>query len=150
MDLLKNGECPRGRPVEFEEGILRLSREVECLEGEYVGCVMVSVELLECAVFMTERAADTIHANLSVVERRTVLCLELGVEPSPGSLSEFILAMGKATLVIIVAFAVFNPVLANLGLELAVSGILLHHVHHHLMLVNRLGALAAVAWGKGR
>ena len=108
------------------------------------------MQLLECAVLMTERAADTIHANLSVVERRTVLSLKLGVEPSLGSLSEFILAMGKATLVIIVAFAVFNPVLANLGLELAVSGILLHHVHHHLMVVNRLGTLAAVAWGEDR
>ena len=75
--MLKNGECPRGRSVEFEESGFRLSREVKCLKGEQVGCVMVSVELLEGSVLVTERAADTIHANLSVVERRTILGLEL-------------------------------------------------------------------------
>ena len=150
MDLLKNGQCPRGRPVELEEGVLRLSREVECLEGEKVGCVMVSVELLEGVVLVTERAAHTIHADLPVVEGRTVLGLELGVEASLSSLCELMLAMGKPTLVFIVAFAVFDPVLANLGLVFAVGGVLLHHVHHHLVVVNWVGALAVVAWDEGR
>ena len=151
MDLLKNGECPRGsgRLVVLEEGVLRLSREVECLEGEKVGCVMVSVELLECVVLVTERAAHTIHADLPVVEARAVLGLELGVEAGLGSLCELMLAMGKPTLVFVVAFAVFDPVLADLSLVFAVSGVLLHHVHHHLVLVNWLGALAAVAWHEG-
>lgn len=130
----------------LEEGVLRLSREVECLEGEKVGCVMVSVELLECVVLVTERAAHTIHADLPVVEARAVLGLELGIEAGLGSLCELMLAMGKPTLVFVVAFAVFDPVLANLGLVFAVSGVLLHHVHHHLVLVNWLGALTAVAW----
>ena len=69
MDLLENGEGPRGRPVELEEGSLGLSREVECLKGEKVGCVMVSMQLLEGVVFVTECATDTIHAYLSMVER---------------------------------------------------------------------------------
>ena len=60
------------------------------------------------------------------------------------------LAMGKPTLVFIVAFAVFDPVLANLGLVFAVGGVLLHHIHHHLVVVNRVGALAVVAWDEGR
>ena len=68
MDLLKNGQGPRGRLVELEEGGLGLSREVECLEGEKVGCVVVSVELLERVVLVAERAADTIHTHLSMVE----------------------------------------------------------------------------------
>ena len=53
--------------------------------------------------------------------------------------------MGKPTLVFIVAFAVFNPVLAYLGLVFAVS-VLLHHIHR----VSRVGTLAAVSWDKGR
>ena len=111
---------------------------------------MVSVELLEGAVLVTERAAYTIHADLPVVEGRAVLGLELGVESSLGGLSELMLAMGKSTLIIIVAFAVFNPVLANLSLVFAFGGVLLHHVHHQLVVVNRVVGLAVKAWDEGR
>ena len=56
--------------------------------------------------------------------------------------------MGKPTLVFVVAFAVFNPVLAYLGLILAIGGVLLHHAHH----ISRVGAdtLTAVSWYEGR
>lgn len=56
--------------------------------------------------------------------------------------------MGKSTLVFIVAFAVFNPVFANLSLIFAVDSVLLHHVHQ-LMVVHRVSTLATVARDEG-
>ena len=111
---------------------------------------MVSVELLEGVVLVAERAAHAIHAHLLVVERRTIFGLELGVESGPGSLCELILAMGKPTLVFIVAFTVFNPVLANLCFVLAVGGVLLHHRHQVHRRVAAALAAVGVAWHEGR
>ena len=131
MNLLKDWQSLSVRPVKFEEGSLVCGGEEEGLKSVKLRSVVVPVELLVRAVLMSEHAAGTIHALLSVVERPAVLALELFIVTTPGSQCKLILAVGKTALVLVAALSCLDPVLAQLSLVFAVSVVLQHHLAVH-------------------
>ena len=96
------------------------------LQNVHLWRVIVSVQLLVVAMFVTEHAARAVHALSRVVEGPAVLTLELIVVDAAGSLCQLLLAMGKPTFVLISALGSLNPILAKLRLILAIRVVLDH------------------------
>ena len=104
----------------FDEVGLVLGLLVECLQDKKLRRVIVPVQLVDVAVLMTVDAANAVHTRLGKVEAPTVLALELFKVDFYCSLGKLLLSVGEAALSFVPTKACLNPVLAHLGLELAV------------------------------
>ena len=128
MDGLEDRKTTRGRGVLLNKCLLVRSRGVQGLVLVNLGRVVVSMQLLERAMLMSEHAALAVHALLAVIESPTVLRLEEGIVSLDGLLSELFLPVGKTAIVFVATFGSLNPVLAKLGFPLAVR-VAWHWVH---------------------
>ena len=126
VDVFEDWEALRLSVKSLDKGLFVGSGGIKRLELEEHGRVVVSVELLEAAVFVTEHAALAIHALLGVVERPAVLALEKHVVITDSRLGQLFLAMRETTLVLVPALGRLNPVFAKFGFVLAI-GVAGHH-----------------------
>ena len=130
----------------LDEGSLRLGTVEKGLQNVDLWRVVVSVQLLVVAMFVTEHAARAVHALSRVVEGPAVLALELVVVDAAGSLCELLLSVGKTTLALISALGSLNPVLAKLSLVLAIS-VVLDHLRLRLEALGRVERLLLASVG---
>ena len=138
MDGLEDGKTARGRAVFLNKCLLVGGRGVQGLVLVNLGRVVVSMQLLERAMLMSEHATLAVHALLAVIESPTVLRLEEGIVGLDGRLSQLFLPVSKTAIVFVAAFRSLNPVLAKLGFPLAVS-VAWHW--DHLDVLHAIGAL---------
>ena len=155
MHLYKDWQSLCGGLVGVDEFALVDTGAKQGLKDEHLGCVVVPVQLLEVAMLVSEHAARAIHARLRVVERTAVVRLELFIVANDGRLGQFVLSVGEATAVLVATLGSLDPVLAELGLVLAIRVshlrhhelLLLMHHHHGSTIVVSLGPIN-VHWNK--
>ena len=103
--------------------------------------IVVSVQLLEVAMLVSEHAARPVQALLRLVEGTAVLALELLIVAVDGCAGQFFLSVGEAALVLVAALCSLNPVLAELSLVFAVRISCLKLMRHHVVAVDALSTL---------
>ena len=136
MDVLEDWKAMSRGAIGLHKCLFIGCRGVQRLKLVELRRVVVSVQLFERAMLVTEHAALAIHALLTVVEGPAVLGLEESIVAADSRLRQFFLSVSKTAFIFVPALSCLDPVLAKLSFVLAIR--VARH-WHHLSVLHAIG-----------